>query len=155
MAVAALASTGMARAADLPVKAKAQGADLPFFLVVDDRVTFSYIFAGTDPGQWSRRADGSYSPYVTIWGVRSGDGIYIRSAHGPENGWFRRAKERGTGRIRTGSTEHDVQFTEAAPDDPAVDRAYHAKYDSFGQQYVGPVTGPSIPTLQVTPADNA
>jgi hypothetical protein len=103
----------------------------------------------------SRRADGSYSPYVTIWGVRSGDGIYIRSAHGPENGWFRRAKERGAGRIRTGSTEHDVQFTEAAPDDPAVDRAYHAKYDSFGQQYVGPVTGPSIPTLQVTPADNA
>ena len=104
----------------------------------------------------SRRADGSYSPYVTIWGVRSGDDIYIRSAHGPENGWFRRAKARGTGRIRAGSVERDVQFTGAPADvDPAVDQAYHAKYDSFGQQYVGPVTGPSPATLQVTPADNA
>jgi hypothetical protein len=104
----------------------------------------------------SRRADGSYSPYVTIWGVRSGGDIYIRSAHGPENGWFRRAKARGTGRIRAGSVERDVQFTEAPADvDPAVDQAYHAKYDSFGQQYVGPVTGPSPATLQVTPADNA
>jgi hypothetical protein len=27
----------------------------------------------------SRRADGTLSPYVTIWGVRSGDDIYIRS----------------------------------------------------------------------------
>jgi hypothetical protein len=103
----------------------------------------------------SRRADGSYSPYVTIWAVRSGDDLYVRSAHGPENGWFRRAKTRGTGRIRTGTVERDVQFTEAAADvDPAVDQAYHAKYDSYGRQYVGPVTGPSIPTLRVIPADN-
>jgi hypothetical protein len=101
----------------------------------------------------SRRADGSYSPYVTIWAIRSGDDIYVRSAHGPENGWFRRAKDRGTGRIRTGNVERDVQFTEPPADvDPAVDKAYHAKYDSYGQQYVGPVTGPSIPTLQVSPA---
>jgi hypothetical protein len=100
----------------------------------------------------SRRADGSYSPYVTIWGVRSGDDIYVRSAHGPENGWFRRAKARGTGRIRAGDVERDVQFTETAADvDPAVDQAYHVKYDSYGQQYVGPVTGPAIPTLRVTP----
>jgi hypothetical protein len=103
----------------------------------------------------SRRADGSYSPYVTIWAIRSGDDIYVRSAHGPENGWFRRAKDRGTGRIRTGNVERDVEFTEPPADvDPDVDQAYHAKYDSFGQQYVGPVTGPSIPTLRVIPADN-
>ena len=30
----------------------------------------------------SRRADGSLRPYVTIWTVRSGDDIYVRSAHG-------------------------------------------------------------------------
>jgi hypothetical protein len=59
MSFAALASTGMARAADLPVKAKAKPADLPFFLLVDDRVTFSYIFTGTDPGVWTRKPDGS------------------------------------------------------------------------------------------------
>jgi hypothetical protein len=58
--LALLAPTGSASAADLPVKAKVKPvADLPFFLVIDDRVTFSYIFSGTDPGQWSRRPDGS------------------------------------------------------------------------------------------------
>src|ERR1700722_18122737 len=59
MSLAAVASTGMARAADLPVKAVKKAPDLPFFLVIDDRVTFSYIFSGTDPGVWSRRRDGS------------------------------------------------------------------------------------------------
>jgi hypothetical protein len=60
VSVALLAPTGFASAADLPVKAKAKPvADLPFFLVIDDRVTFSYIFKGTDPGDWSRRPDGS------------------------------------------------------------------------------------------------
>src|ERR1700747_695453 len=59
MSFAALASTGMARAADLPVKAKKPVADLPVFLLIDDRVTFSYIFSGTDPGVWTRKPDGS------------------------------------------------------------------------------------------------
>jgi hypothetical protein len=103
----------------------------------------------------SRRADGTLSPFVTIWAVRSGDDIYVRSAHGPDNGWFRRAKARGTGRIRAGNLERDVQFTDPAADvDPAVDTAYHVKYDSFGPQYVGPVTGPTPATLRVTPAEN-
>src|ERR1035438_7231882 len=49
--LALLAPTGSVSAADLPVKVKAKPvADLPFFLVIDDRVTFSYIFKGTDPG---------------------------------------------------------------------------------------------------------
>jgi hypothetical protein len=59
MSFAALASTGMARAADLPVKAKKPVADLPFFLLVDDRVTFSYIFTAAQPGVFSVRPDGS------------------------------------------------------------------------------------------------
>ena len=36
----------------------------------------------------SRRADGTLRGYVTIWAVRVGDDIYVRSAYGPENGWF-------------------------------------------------------------------
>src|ERR1700755_56137 len=59
LGVAALATTGFAKAADLPVKAVKAKPDLPFFLLIDDRVTFSYIFSGTDPGVWSRRPDGS------------------------------------------------------------------------------------------------
>ena len=49
----------LASAADLPVKAPKPAADLPFFLVIDDRVTYSYIFSGTDPGVFSVRPDGS------------------------------------------------------------------------------------------------
>ena len=58
LSLATLAPAGFASAADLPVKAKPV-ADLPFFLVVDNRVTFSYIFKGTDPGDWSRNPNGS------------------------------------------------------------------------------------------------
>ena len=59
LSLAALASTGFARAADLPVKAAKKAADLPFFLVIDDRVTFSWMPKGTDPGVFSVRPDGS------------------------------------------------------------------------------------------------
>ncbi len=60
VAAAALGSSGFARAADLPVKAKAKPvADLPFFLVIDDRVTFSWMPKGTDPGVFSVRPNGS------------------------------------------------------------------------------------------------
>jgi len=47
----------------------------------------------------SRRADDALSPYVTIWGVRAGDEVYVRSAYGPDNGWYRRATTRGRGRL--------------------------------------------------------
>jgi hypothetical protein len=58
--LALLAPTGSVSAADLPVKAKVKPVpDLPFFLVIDDRVTFSYIFTAAQPGMWSRNPNGS------------------------------------------------------------------------------------------------
>jgi hypothetical protein len=60
LSLATLLPAGFASAADLPVKAvKAPPPDLPFFFVIDDRVSFSWMPKGTDPGLWSRRADGS------------------------------------------------------------------------------------------------
>jgi aryl-alcohol dehydrogenase-like predicted oxidoreductase len=35
--------------------------------------------------------------------VRAGDDLYVRSAYGATNGWFRRAKAAGAGRIRAGA----------------------------------------------------
>ena len=115
------------------------------------------IGRATEVAVASRRADGTLSPYVTIWGVRYGDDIYIRSAYGPGNGWYRRARARGAGRIRAGGVERDVQFAEPAADvHPAIDAAYHAKYDSYGPQIVGTVVGPSAAavTLRLALADN-
>lgn len=89
----------------------------------------------------STRADGSLRRYVTIWAVRLADAIYVRSAFGPENPWYRRAAASGTGRIRAGGVEKDVSF--ATVDDAALqqqlDAAYHAKYDRQPKEDVDPV----------------
>jgi hypothetical protein len=89
----------------------------------------------------SRRPDGTLRPYVTIWVVRAGDELYVRSAYGPANGWFRRALAAGSGRIRAGGVETDVVFSTGAADASAIDRAYHDKYDRYGPAIVGSVVG--------------
>jgi len=90
----------------------------------------------------SRRGDGTLGPYVTMWAVRVGDELYVRSAYGPDNPWYRRAKAAGTGRIRAGGVERDVTFGTADPDvHAAIDAAYHAKYDRYGPAIVGSVVG--------------
>ena len=103
----------------------------------------------------SRRRDGSLRPYVTIWVVRSGDDLYVRSAYGPGNPWFVRAKASGVGRIRAGGVERDVAFEEPAADvHEALDAAYHVKYDRHGPRIVGTVVGPKVveTTLRLVPA---
>jgi len=93
----------------------------------------------------SRRTDGSLRPFVTIWVVRVDDELYVRSAYGPGNPWFRRAQASGRGRIRAGGVERDVVFAEPPADVHAVvDAAYHAKYDRHGPKIVGTVVGPQV-----------
>jgi len=105
----------------------------------------------------SVRPDGTDRPFVTIWGVPVGDDLYIRSAYGPDNPWYRRARRSGIGRIRAGDADRPVSFTAVdAGDDAtqqAVDAAYHAKYDRFGPQIVGTVTGSAshATTLRLDP----
>jgi hypothetical protein len=102
----------------------------------------------------SRRADGTLRPYVTMWVVRVGDDLYIRSAYGPDNPWYRRAIASRAGRIRAGGVERDVTFGQADPGAHAdIDAAYHAKYDSYGPRIVGSVVGPDAHrvTVRLTP----
>ena len=61
------------------------------------------IGAAEEIGLASRRPDGSLRPYVTMWVVRAGLGLYVRSAYGPDNPWYRRAVASGTGRLRAGA----------------------------------------------------
>jgi hypothetical protein len=104
----------------------------------------------------SERSDGSVRPFATIWHATLDGELYVRSAHGPENGWFRRAVQSGLGRISAGGVEKDVTFTLA---DPAIraslDAALHAKYDRYGPGPVGAITGPDVleTTLRVMPRD--
>jgi hypothetical protein len=102
----------------------------------------------------SRRPDGTLRPYVTIWVIRAGDDLYVRSAYGADNPWFHRARAAGKGRIRAGGLECDVTFAEAAPDaHGGIDAAYHTKYDRYGPAIVGSVVGSkAIPvTIRLLP----
>ncbi|MDL9946485.1 DUF2255 family protein [Gordonia sp. ABSL11-1] len=88
-------------------------------------------------------SDGTLRPFVTIWVVRTGGNLYIRSAYGRENGWYRRAVTSGRGQIRAGGVEKDVTFVEPTEDvHSALDDAYHAKYDRYGAKIVGTVVAP-------------
>ena len=91
-------------------------------------------------GLASRRSDGSLRRYVTIWAVRVGDDLYVRSAYGWDNPWFQRALHSGEGRIRAGGIERDIGFEQPGPDvTTELDAAYHAKYDRHGPAIVGTV----------------
>jgi len=96
------------------------------------------------------RKDGGLSQYVTMWVVRAGDDLYVRSAYGPGNPWYRRATAAGDGKVRAGGIERNVAFESADPAVQAgIDAAYHAKYDRYGPQIVGSVTGPQAHAVTI------
>ena len=104
----------------------------------------------------STRPDGTLRPDVTMWVVRAGDDLYVRSAHGPENPWFRRAKASGVGRIRAGGQERDVTFVAAASGvHAAIDAAYHAKYDRYGAKIVATNRAMRLSAITMTISTNA
>jgi len=104
-------------------------------------------------------ADGTQRRAVTIWAVQVADAVYIRSARGPQRGWFTYARTSGTGWFSAGPVERAVTFEVVDPQEAALhaqlDAAYHAKYDPYGPRIVGSVVGPvaAQATLRVTPTD--
>ena len=92
------------------------------------------------------RSDGSLRNPVTIWVVRDGDDLYVRSARGSAGAWFRGALVRHEGHIQSGGVEKDVTFV--AETDPAVnhqiDAAYRAKYRGYSPAYVDPMVSPEV-----------
>src|ERR671920_1837555 len=100
------------------------------------------------------RADGSPRRYTTIWVVRVGDDLYVRSVRGRRGGWFRHFLERGAGRIRAGGVERDVTMAEAGnADHDAIDRAYRSKYGGYPRAYVDPTVtaDAAAATLRLSP----
>src|ERR1700710_2707415 len=59
LSLAALAPASFARAADMPMKAVKPIVDVPFFFVIDDRVTFSYIPTAAQPGMFTVNPNGT------------------------------------------------------------------------------------------------
>lgn len=80
----------------------------------------------------SYRRDGSLRRWTTIWVVRVGDDLYVRSVYGTEGGWYRNAMRHHRARIQAGGVETDVTLepvTSTAINDE-VAAAYSAKYRS-------------------------
>lgn len=95
----------------------------------------------------SLRRDGSLRRRVTIWVVRSGDDLYVRSVNGRDSAWFRGAQERHEGRVWAGGVEKDVAFSDVDMDaDPTlsnqIDAAYRGKYRRYAASIVNSTTTP-------------
>ncbi len=58
----------------------------------------------------SVRRDGTSRQPVTMWVVREGDDVYVRSVNGPGSSWFRGAQSRHEAQIRAGGVEKDVEL---------------------------------------------
>jgi len=80
-----------------------------------------------------RRRDGSLRDPVTVWVVRHGDGLYVRSAvKGRNAAWYRSVQETHQGRLSAGRTTKDVRFVDADPAlNDGVDAAYRSKYRRY------------------------
>jgi hypothetical protein len=77
----------------------------------------------------SLREDGSLTKPVTIWAVKVGDELYVRSVRGDAGGWYRAAERRHEGRIEGGEVAVDVAFEDAAHHlDDEIDAVYKEKY---------------------------
>jgi hypothetical protein len=89
----------------------------------------------------SLRRDGTLTKPVTIWVVRVGNDLYVRSYRGRGGSWFRAAQMRHEGRIRAGGVDKDVMFveeTEPGTKDQ-IDAVYRTKYGGYNAQYVDPM----------------
>jgi len=91
---------------------------------------------------------------VTIWVVRLGDEVYVRSVYGRTSHWFRGIEDRHEGHIRAGGVEKDVHFVEADDDiNDEVDAAYRNKYRRYDASVVDPLFTPEAraATLELVP----
>ena len=98
----------------------------------------------------SIRLDGTLRNLVTIWVVRLGDDLYIRSVNGRTGAWFRGTQVRHEGRIGAGGVEKDVTFVDA--DDginDQIDDAYRSKYRRYAPGIVGSVLTPEARTATI------
>ena len=91
----------------------------------------------------SLRRDGQLRHATTIWVVRLGDDLYVRSVNGRASAWFRGTQVRHEGRIRAGGVEKDVTFAHADHDiDDEIDAAYRTKYRRYSARIVDSVGVP-------------
>ncbi|WP_407560519.1 DUF2255 family protein [Streptomyces sp. 184] len=104
----------------------------------------------------SLRRDGSLRDPVTMWVVRDGDDVYVRSVKGTQGPWFRGTRARLEGRIRAGGVDKDVAFVDVGDGSettPRLDAAYRAKYGRYPADIFGSIVTPQAQaaTIRLVP----
>jgi hypothetical protein len=103
----------------------------------------------------SLRRDGTLRKSVTIWVVRHGDDLYVRSVNGRTAAWFRDTQARHEGHIRVGGVDKDVTFVEEA--DPGIadqiGTAYRTKYRRYAASIISSIVSPEArsATIKLVP----
>jgi len=93
----------------------------------------------------SLRDDGTPRNPVTVWVVRVGDDLYVRSWRGRAGSWFRHIQQRPEAHIAAGGVARDVTLLDTSADEALnnkVDAAYQSKYGKYGAAYVPPMIAP-------------
>jgi hypothetical protein len=86
------------------------------------------------------RRDGTPRKPVTIWVVRHGDDLYVRSGYGDRAAWYHGTQRHRDGHIKAGGVDKDVAFADADPAlNDQIDAAYRTKYRRHGAQWVDPM----------------
>jgi hypothetical protein len=101
----------------------------------------------------AKRRDGTSRKPVTIWVVRVGDDLYVRSWRGSGAGWYRAVMARPEARVSAGGVQRDVGLlARGAELNDAIDDAYLAKYGRY-PSYVEPMVTADAraTTLQLVP----
>ncbi|MFE6822258.1 DUF2255 family protein [Streptomyces sp. NPDC057690] len=102
----------------------------------------------------SLRPSGAQSSWRTIWVVRVGDDIYVRSVNGLSSDWYRGTRARREGRIEAGGVTKDVVFVDADEEiNDAADAAYRRKYGHYAAPIIQRITSgtASATTMQIFP----
>ena len=103
----------------------------------------------------SLRRDGMLRKSRTIWVVRVGDELFVRSVNGRGSDWFRGVLTRHEGRIQAGGVTKDAVFEEI-PESPLheqIDAAYRKKYSHYPKEYVDACVTPKAiaATIRLVP----
>jgi len=102
----------------------------------------------------SLRRDGTLRTPVTIWVVRHGDDVYVRSVNGRTGAWFHGTQVRHEGHIQAGGIDKAVTFVDADPDvNDQIDAAYRTKYRRYAASIVSRIVSPKArsATIKLVP----
>jgi|SRR5882757_8730668 hypothetical protein len=103
-----------------------------------------------------QRGDGTLTRPRTVWVVRHGDALYVRSVNGRTSAWFRSTQARHQGHILSGGVEKDVTFEDIDGDgdvNDQIDAAYRSKYHGYPKGTIDTIITPQArsSTLKLQP----